>query len=184
MRTSAAGMLCVALAIGAGACQHNELRSTTTVAAADTADQVLEHLQHYITKAGVRQTLVEADTAYYYEAPKLFELRGVKVTFYNANGEKTSVLTSREGTYHMQTNAMVARGNVIVVSTDGRTLRTERLDYDQSTNKVSTDLAFTFDGPTAKGAGNGFVSDPDFKDVTIQQGRGVERGSGFVPPGQ
>ncbi|HEU4763705.1 MAG TPA: LPS export ABC transporter periplasmic protein LptC [Gemmatimonadales bacterium] len=177
--------LLAAAAILAAACGgKDELRSTTVVAAADTADQVLEHLQHYITKDGVRQSLVEADTAYYYEAPRVFELRGVKVTFYDASGAQTSVLTSREGTYHVQTSDMQARGNVVVVSTDGRTLRTERLNYNQATNKLSTDLPFTFVGPTSSGSGNGFVSDPDFKDVTIQQGRGVEHGSGFVPPGQ
>ena len=179
------GAVIVAMGVAVvGGCNHNELRNTTTVAAADTADQVLEHLQHYVTKAGVRQSLVEADTAYYYEGAKRFELRGVKVTFYDANGAATSVLTSHEGTYLTQTDNMEARGNVVVTSTDGRTLRTEKLKYDQATNKLSTDLAFTFDGPTARGAGNGFVSDPDFKDVAIQQGRGVERGSGFVPPGQ
>lgn len=176
----------VGLAIGAmvAACNHNELRNTTVVTAADTADQVLEHLQHYITKAGVRQSLVEADTAYYYEATRRFELKGVKVTFYSATGAPSSVLTSREGTYFMQTQNMEARGNVVVVSTDGRTLRSEKLKYDQATNKLSTDIAFTFDGPSARGSGNGFVSDPDFRDVIIQQGRGLQRDGGFVPPGQ
>lgn len=170
--------------LAVAACNQNALRNTTTITAADTADQVLEHLQHYITKAGVRQSLVEADTAYYYEAARRFELKGVKVTFYNETGAKSSVLTAREGTYYMQNQNMEARGNVVVVSTDGRTLRSEKLRYDQATNKLSTDIAFTFDGPTARGAGNGFVSDPDFRDVVIQQGRGVERGGGFVPPGQ
>lgn len=174
----------LAAAVAFAACNHNELRSTTTVAAADTADQVLVHLQHYITKAGVRQSLVEADTAYYYEATRRFELKGVKVTFYSATGAQSSVLTSREGTYYMQDQDMEARGNVVVVSTDGRTLRSEKLRYDQATNKLSTDIAFTFSGPTASGSGNGFVSDPDFRDVIIQQGRGIQRNGAFVPPGQ
>lgn len=180
------GRWSVALALLAAlaACNHNELRSTTAVTAADTADQVLEHLQHYITKAGVRQSLVEADTAYYYEAARRFELKGVKVTFYSENGTESSVLTSREGTYFMQTQNMEARGNVVVVSTDGRTLRSEKLRYDQATNKLSTDIAFTFEGPSASGSGNGFISDPDFRDVIIQQGRGLQRNGGFVPPGQ
>lgn len=171
-------------ALVAAGCNQRELRSTTTVAAADTADQVLVHLQHYVTRAGVRQSLVEADTAYYYEPTKRFELRGVKVTFYDANGAPSSVLTSREGTYLTQSDNMEARGHVVVVSTDGRTLRTELLRYDQASNKLSTDLAFTFEGPTASGAGSGFVSDPAFKNVVIQQGRGVQQGSGLVPPGQ
>jgi LPS export ABC transporter protein LptC len=168
------------------ACDDNALRVQSAIAQADTADQVLDSVYHVVTKDGMRQSIVEADTAYYYEASKIFELRHLKVTFFNVNGGQTSTLTSREGTYQVGLGKMEARGGVVVRSVDGRSLFTELLKYDQGGNELSTDQPFTFTGPTANGSGVGFVSDPDFRNVTGTQGRGTERQGtgGFVPPNQ
>lgn len=171
----------------AGCGGENALKGTS-IAQADTADQVLDSVYHVITKDGMRQSIVEADTAYYYEVSKTFELRHLRITFFNASGAQTSTLTALEGTFQTAIGQMEARRNVVVVSVDGRTLNTDILRYDQNLNKLSTDRPFTFTGPTSSGSGIGFVSDPDFRDVTVQQGaRGQERGkggSGFVIPNQ
>ena len=175
-----------ALSAFALACGDNALRVQSSIAQADSADQVLDSVYHVVTKDGMRQSVVEADTAYYYEASKVFELRKLKVTFFNANGGVTSTLTSREGTYQVGLGQMEARGAVVVRSMDGRNLFTELLKYDQGRNQLSTDQPFNFTGPTANGSGVGFVSDPDFRNVTGTQGRGTERQGtgGFVPPNQ
>lgn len=168
------------------ACGDNALRANTSIAQADSADQVLDSVYHVVTKNGMRQSIVEADTAYYYEATKTFELKRLRVTFFNSIGAQTSTLTAREGTYQVSLGQMEGRGEVVVRSTDGRTLHTDLLRYDQGLNQLSTDRPFTFTGPTANGSGVGFVSDPDFRNVTGSQGRGTEnQGAGkFVPPGQ
>ena len=168
------------------ACDDNALRANAQIAQADSADQVLDSVYHVVTRNGMRQSIVEADTAYFYEASHTFELRKLRVTFFNAAGAQTSTLTAREGTYHMQVGRMEGRGDVVVRSMDGRTLNTDLLKYDQTKNELSTDRPFTFTGPTANGSGVGFVSDPDFRDVSGSRGRGTERqgGGAFVPPNQ
>lgn len=182
-------MRCVALSVLSAftlACDDNALRSTTNIQQADTADQVLDSVYHVVTKDGMRQSIVEADTAFYYEATKTFELRHLKVTFFSANGAQTSVLTSREGTYQVAAGKMEGRGDVVVRSQDGRSLSTDLLRYDQNRNELSTDHPFSFTGNGASGSGVGFVSDPDFRNVTGSQGRGTENQGGgkFVPPNQ
>jgi LPS export ABC transporter protein LptC len=168
------------------ACDDNALRANTSITQADTADQVLDSVYHVVTKEGMRQSIVEADTAYYYESSKTFELKHLRVTFFNALGSQTSVLTANEGTYQVAAGKMEGRGNVVVRSADGRSLSTDLLRYDQNQNQLSTDRPFTFQGNGASGSGVGFVSDPDFRNVTGGQGRGTEnQGAGkFVPPGQ
>ena len=188
LRRARALLLCACAAVPLfAACGKNDLKGTS-ILQADTADQVLDSVYHVITKDGMRQSVVQADTAYYYEASKTFELRHLTVTFFNVNGGETSTLTSREGTYQVGLGQMEARGDVLVRSVDGRTLSTDLLRYDQNQNKIRTDRPFTFTGPTANGSGVGFVSDPDFRDVTVQQGaRGQEKGKGgggFVIPNQ
>src|SRR5512143_495467 len=159
------------------------VKPTATVTAADTADQVLVNMDHYVTGDGIVRARVRADTAYFYQNSQSAELRNVHVTFYGADGNETSTMTAREGTYHWVPGDMEGRGNVVVVgSGDGRTLKTEVMRYNQRTNQVSSDQPFIFDGPGRHVEGEGFTSAPNFRNVTAFRPRGT--GGHFVLPNQ
>ena len=164
-----------------GACDTG-IKPTATIAAPDSADQVLVSMSHYVTEAGIQRSQVRADTAYFYTPAQRAELRNVHITFYDPRGAPTSTLTSRQGTYHWRSGDMEARGNVVVVRTDGATLRTEVIRYSQARNQVSSDLAFVFDEPTRHIKGKGFTADPDFKVVTANRVSG--EGGKFTLPNQ
>ena len=162
---------------------NNGVRPTATITAADTADQVLIAMTHYVTTDGVVRARVRADTAYFYQPMQLAEMRNVHITFYDADGRETSTMTAREGTYHWASGDMEGRGNVVVVGTsDGRTLRSETMRYRQAANLVSSDVAFVFDAPGRHIEGDGFTSDPDFRNVTATRPRGT--GGHFTLPNQ
>jgi LPS export ABC transporter protein LptC len=135
-----------------------------------------------MTDAGIQRAHVRADTAYFYSPAQTAELRNVHITFYDPRGAETSTLTSRQGTYHWRGGDMEARGNVVVVRTDGATLRTEVLRYNQARNQVSSDKPFVFDEPTRHIRGEGFTSDPAFKVVTAIRPTGT--GGKFTLPNQ
>jgi len=164
-------------------CEDTGVRPTTTVQAADSADQVLEGFSHYVTNDGVRRSRVEADTAFYYEPTQITELHDVKVVFFDLKGVEGSTLTAQRGTYRWQDGSMEATGNVRVVSPDGRRLTTESLRYDNATNTIMTDKQFSFDRGEEHLEGNSFRSDPDFKNVVTDRPRGVS-GEGLLLPGQ
>jgi LPS export ABC transporter protein LptC len=165
------------------ACEDTGVRPTSTVQAADSADQVLEGFSHYVTNDGVRRSRVEADTAFYYEPTQVTELHHVKVVFFDIKGAEGSTLTAHRGTYRWQDGSMEATGNVRVVSPDGRRLSTESLRYDNATNQIMTDKKFSFDRGEEHLEGNSFRSDPDFKNVVTDRPRGVS-GEGLLLPGQ
>ena len=157
-----------------GACETG-IKPTAMISAPDSADQVLLSMSHNITDAGIQRAQVKADTAYLYSPSQTAELRAVTVTFYDVHGAQTSTLTAREGTYHWRGGDMEARGNVVVIRVDGAKLRTEVLRYNQAKNQVTSDKPFVFDEPTRHVEGDGFTSDPDFKNVTAS---GVHGGVG------
>ena len=171
-------LLCAALV---SACDTG-IKPTATISAADSADQVLVGMSHFVTNAGIQRAHVRADTAYFYSPSQTAELRNVHITFYDTRGDQTSTLTSREGTYHWRSGDMEARGNVVVVRIDGATLRTEVLHYSQAKSQVSSDRPFVFDEPTRHIEGEGFTSDPDFKVVTAVRPKGT--GGKFTLPNQ
>jgi LPS export ABC transporter protein LptC len=161
----------------------NGTRVTATQAALDSADQVLLGMTHYATEAGVLRARVRADTAYFYSNAQRAELRNVHVTFYDAQGRSTSTLTAHEGTHHWRTGDMQARGNVVVVrEKDGGTMRTEEMRYNQARNEVSSDKPFVFDAPDRHIVGEGFTSDPEFRNITAKKPRGT--GGQFILPNQ
>lgn len=162
-------------------CGEGGVRPTGTVISADTADQTLFSISHYITENGVRRGLVEADTAMLFDQTQEAHLRHLKVTFYDDQGSATSVITADRGVYHWQNGAMEAEGHVVGTSHDGRVLHTPALKYDPPTNKVSTDQHFTVDGGGDHWEGDGFTSDPDFTHIVVQHPTGQEGGSRLLP---
>jgi LPS export ABC transporter protein LptC len=150
--------------------------------AADSADQLMIHLTMNMTQEGVRQAVLEADSAFVYDVRGEVELRKVKVTFYTTNGVQTSVLTSREGTYFMRDGRMEARQDVVVNMTDGARLTSSVLRYDQARNEVSSDQPYTYDSADRHVTGQGFVSDPSFSNIVTQRPRGTL--GRFTLPGQ
>jgi LPS export ABC transporter protein LptC len=175
-------LLALAGALWATLACRDGSRPTATATLADTADQTLLGMSHYVTVAGVQRARVRADTAYFYSPTQRAELRGVHITFYRLDGTESSTLTAREGTYNWRNGDMEARGNVTVVTTDGRTLRTEQLRYSESKNEVTSHVPFVFDGPSRHVEGEGFTSDPEFKDVVAQHPKGA--GGQFTLPNQ
>jgi LPS export ABC transporter protein LptC len=146
----------------------------------DTADQKMFGVRTILTDQGVRNAELEADSAFFFDENTRIELRGVKLTFHTRTGERNSVLTSREGTYNTRQSQMEARGNVVVVSEDGRRLTSEKLRYDQMRNEISSDTAFVLTEPGRRLEGIGFTSDPNMNNVRVQR---LIEGQGAVSTG-
>jgi len=94
-------------------------------------------------------------------------LRVVRTTFFTETGVKDATLTSREGTYNVRSGNMEARGNVVVISEDGRRLETPQLRFDPGRNEISGDSAFVLTRPEDVLTGVGFVTDPNLTRIRI-----------------
>ncbi len=147
---------------------------------ADSADQMMFGISTLLTDRGVLNAELESDTAFFFDENTRIELRVVKLTFHTRTGERNSVLTGREGTYNTRQSRMEARGNVVVVTEDGRRLTTEQLRYDQIRNEISSDSAFVLTEPGRRLEGIGFTSDPNMNNVRVNR---LIEGQGAVSTG-
>src|SRR5688572_19966507 len=148
---------------------------------ADSADQMMFGISTLLTDRGVLNAELESDTAFFFDENTRIELRVVKLTFYTLTGERNSVLTGQEGTYNTRQSRMEARGNVVVVSEDGKRLTTEQLRYDQVRNEISSDSAFVLTEPGRRLEGVGFTSDPNMNNVRVHR---LIEGQGAVSTGE
>lgn len=167
MRPVTAFAFAVAIATSV-ACQDTGATPPVSARAdADTADQTLFGVRLVVSDHGIQRALMQADTAFTFEDNSRFELRNVRSTFYTETGVKNGTLTSREGTHNVRSGNMEARGNVIVISEDGRRLETPQLKYDPGRNEISSDSAFVMTQPTEVVSGIGFVADPNLDNIHI-----------------
>lgn len=173
----------VLAASGLLGCQEKAGPMGNVVAASDTADQVLFGFVHFITRDGVREGQVEADTAYFYDPTQTTVLRNMTLVFIDSTGAANATITSKIGTYKWQTGNMVADSNVVMRSRDGRVLKSEQLVYDDAKKELSTPLYFTFDREGDHVEGKGFRSDLKFEHVVAKEPTGTAK-DGFLLPGQ
>lgn len=143
------------------------------------ANQVVFGLEHFVTADGIRRALVEADTAFFLEGRPVVELRVLRVTFYNIDGEETSVLTSQEGTYDWDSGDMTARNDVVVVNrAEGRRLETSVLYYLRPEDRIWSDEHTTMieaDGTIIEGTA--FESDSRMEQINLDSPRLTRPGS-------
>jgi LPS export ABC transporter protein LptC len=166
------------------ACTDAGVRPTAITQAADSADQVAIKMSTTITANGVRRSVVEAETAYVYQGRGTTDLRRMKAQFFDAQGNLKSTLVADRGMLGNLNERLDATGNVVVTSSDGRRLSTHHLVYDKQANQITVDTAFVAEGPNGRLSGNGGHSDVGLTNVWVEQPRGVQKGKGFILPGQ
>ena len=175
------GLLAAILVLStAGACTETTEPPVATSALADSADQVMFGARALLTDQGLMRAELFGDTAFFFDDNTRIELRGVRTIFFTTQGARSAVLTSRAGTYRTAGN-MEARGNVVVVSEDGRRLTTEQLRYDQQRNEISSDSAFVLTEPGRRVEGVGFVSDPNMNNIRILKTTSGSTGRVTIP---
>jgi LPS export ABC transporter protein LptC len=174
LRKTHIAFVCAVLAL-AGACDDP---TNTAVAASDLmeidADNVIYGMTSFLSASGVREGRVEADTAFVYADSARIYLRQMELTFYETDGRARATVTAIRGELDTNTDAMVARGDVVLnVHADGRVIKTSELMYDPQRNRIWSDSATTqilADGRVSEGTA--FESDMEFANIRIENPRG------------
>ena len=157
------GVAAAAAACGSGA----DAPGSTRDALPDSADQVMIGLRHQLTNAGVRRAKLYADTAFFYDEGNRIELRNVRTVFFTATGDSNAVMTGRRGTYDVRQQKLDGRGDVLLVSQEGKRLASPHLVYDRIANQVTSDTTFTFTEPGRALSGVGLRTDPQLRNVQV-----------------
>jgi LPS export ABC transporter protein LptC len=174
-------VLMIVMAV-ASACTEKKLPPVArTAGLTDSSDQVMYGAHFNLTDAGLERAELNADTAFFFDDNTRIELRKVETTFYTASGARDAYLTSRRGTYNNRTSAMVARGNVVVITEEGRRLETPELRYNQQSNEIASDSAFVLTEPGRRLEGIGFQSDPNMQNIRILKTKSGSTGVVTLP---
>ncbi len=136
------------------------------------ADGVMYGMRSVIAVEGVREGMVRADTAYFYEDSANVELRQLSLTVYTEGGLERALVTAEQGWLNLDTNQMVARGNaVLTVRAENRIIESAELHYDPNEDRIWSDSATVqrYEGTVSEGSS--FESNLDFTNVLIRNMR-------------
>jgi LPS export ABC transporter protein LptC len=137
------------------------------------ADQVVFNLETDMKDLGVLRARLHADTAQIWEDSAKTLMFPVSLRLYDDNGGESAHLTAREGELDSRTNAMVARGNVVLIARESaRRIVTEELHYDPRSGLIWSDVHTVFYDGGTRMEGTGFRADQRMNDVEVFESTG------------
>ena len=155
-------VLIVCLPLLLGSC--GQQRSTGPVGSTgELPDQEVRNFVLTETDQGNPVWKLYARYAAMYDVRNSIVARGVRVDFYDAQGNKTSELSAREGEIDQMSRDMTARGNVVLQTTEGTRMSTEELRFVNRTQKVRSEREVRVERAGDVLTGVGFESDPELK---------------------
>ena len=101
-------------------------------------DSVIQNATISLTSEGMKEAVIFADTLIVFDREDSTVAIGVRVDFYDENGEYRSTLTSKEGLVRQTRREFSVWGDVVVISDSSR-LETESLKWDPVQKLITTD---------------------------------------------
>ena len=138
------------------------------------ADYITFGSAHYLSRQGIREALIVADTAYFFNDSTIVLLRGgVTLTAYHKDlGTEKAVITSDRGRLNTSENYMVAQGNaVLLISGDGRRIESSELNYHQDRDRIWSDSTTLMYEDNSIVEGSGFDADLNFDQIGVRNAR-------------
>lgn len=156
-------LLCAVLLAGCGSAQDSPEPAQTE----RLPDQEVTEFSLTETVGGVKSWTLFAERAEVFEEDGYSKVYGVRILFYNVDGEVTSVLTSYRGRVDDKSKDLEAFGDVLVKTSDDVTLRTRSLHWDNRREKIWSNEFVTVTREREVVTGYGFDSDPDLQNAQI-----------------
>jgi LPS export ABC transporter protein LptC len=137
------------------------------------ADQIVVGMEQFVTESGRLKAVLRGDTAFIFEDSAKAHVKKVDMRLFDEAGKESAHLTSKAGDFNNSTQAMVARGTVVLITrgADPRTIETEELHYDPNTKRLWSTKPTTMRSRDGIVRGTGFESDDRFENYRITNAR-------------
>ena len=130
-------------------------------------NQEIDAFTLHESSSGKRLYTLEAQKAYVYDPAQRVDVSGLRVLFYDEVGGITSTLVADEGSIYSRNEDLVARGHVIVRTSDSTLLETDSLAWSNQRRLVRTDADLVIETPKGRIEGKGLVSDAGLTKIDI-----------------
>ena len=157
-----------ALVLGAPGCGGSP-RMSSVPDTGELPDQEVSDFEATETDQGAVQWKMYARSAATYRARNAVVARGVRIDFFNEKGARASTLTAREGEMNDLSHDIIARGDVVIQTTEGTRMTTDQLKFLNKMQRIQTESFVRVDRRGDVLTGWGFESDPQLKDFQFKR---------------
>jgi LPS export ABC transporter protein LptC len=105
--------------------------------------------------------------------PQLIFSEHLEVYFYNDSSQLQSTLMADNASIDEENKIMLAKENVVLISSDAKKLETDELVWDEKQNTIYTDKKVKITTGKEIIYGEGFISNPDFTEYSISKIHGT-----------
>lgn len=158
--------------VGAAACNGVGTESTGEGYEDLPADQIMIDVTHNPTSGGVRSAIGRYDTVYVFRDSSVYHVKGVDLRTFDPDGRQSATIDADSGSLNQATDALIARGNVVLVTENNCTIRTEELHYDPNTRQIWSDLPTRFEFGDRVTTADRFRADDGFRNINATNVRG------------
>jgi LPS export ABC transporter protein LptC len=154
--------------IGFGLVSHSRLREEPRGLESvlpDSGDVSLNRIHHVATRGGVKEWMLDAESAQYEKAGNKTVFKDILATFFFEDGKAVS-LSSREGVLLTDTGDMEVWGGVVARSGPYQ-LNTNRMGYEHKTQVLSTKAPIVIKGNGLQITGDRMTLDLQTKQVVV-----------------
>ncbi len=147
---------------------EEKLEPTVVPVKGKLADQELWNSTIDFSDSGTTRGILKAGRLWVFNNQnKTYLGDSVRVDFYDSLGRHTSYVTSDSGIVNNANNNLEAIGNVFAHSDSGTSLWTQKLFWNNSTQKITSDAFVRIRSPRENIQGTGFESNRDLSDYRI-----------------
>lgn len=136
------------------------------------ADQIMVDVTHNPTSDGVRSAIGRYDTIFEFSDSSVYHVKGVNLQTFDPDGRASATIEADSGSLNRTTEALIARGHVVLVTEKGCTIRTEELHYDPSTRQLWSELSTRFEFNGRVTTADRFRADDGFHSINASGVRG------------
>jgi len=140
------------------------------------ADMIMVGMKQHVTNNGLKRATLTGDSAYIFEDSSVVKVKGVDLVIFDALGKQNAHLTSTTGDFDSESQGMIARGNVVLITNTGRRIETEELHYDPNTKRIWSNVHTVLIENGKRSTGDGFTADDQFTNVTVRNPKGSVQG--------
>jgi LPS export ABC transporter protein LptC len=157
----AVALLACAAALISG-CERTR-RVVPGASSGELPDQEVSDFAVTETDQGRPQWKLYARNAAIFSARNTIVARGVRIDFFDEEGKRSSTLTAREGEMNQVHRDMLARGNVVLQTSEGTRMSTEQLRFLNRQQRIVSDQFVRVERAGDVLTGYGFESDPQLR---------------------
>lgn len=146
-----------------------EPRQSSMPTPGELPDQEVSDFVATETDQGLVEWKMYARSAATYRSRNTIVARGVRIDFFDEQGERSSTLSADSGEMNDLTHDMTARGSVVIQATEGTRMTTDLLHFVNRTQRIVTESFVRVERRGDVLTGYGFESDPDLKNFQFKR---------------